>query len=432
MRELTLAGPDCVAHVGAMAKEHLSPVDAAWLRMDSEANPMVITAMLQLDGPLDHTGEKDLVDRLLAHPRFHRRPVGPALGVGTWHWEDAPKFDPESHVHRIALPAPGDDAALASLVSDLMSTKLDHARPLWQLHIVELPKGTALIARVHHAMGDGVALVSLLLAITGIDIKPEEVGLLAGTPVTNAAELARRSGEQALALGKLLLLPGDAPTPLKGTQSSRKRAAWSKAYPLDAIKSAAHGLDAKANDLLLASVTAGLRAYLDHRDAMRDGLEVHAIVPVFFRGAEGLGNHFGLVFAALPLGSSDPHDRVRAVKLRMDRIKATPEAQVAFAILAATGVASAEIESIVIDIFSRKASVMVTNIPGPPVPLVMAGRNLERILVWAPTAGHVALGISLLSYAGAMHLTVAADAALVPDPERIVAGFERDLDALLG
>ena len=415
-----------------MVKESLSPVDATWLRMDSDTNPMVITGMLVLDGPLERAAEAELVERLLAEPRFHRRAVGPALGVGAWHWEDSPHFDPALHVHRVALPSPGDDAALAELLSDLMSTPLDHARPLWQLYVVELPKGTALITRIHHSMGDGVALVRMLLAITGIDVNPEEVGVLASTPVTGAVDLAKRTAEQALALGKLLLLPGDTPTPLKGRQSSRKRAAWSRAYSLEAIKKAAHALDAKTNDLLMASVTAGLRSYLEHREAMHDGLEVHAVVPVFFRGAAGLGNHFGLVFLALPLGTSEPHDRVRALKRRMDHIKATPEAQVTFAILAATGVASPEIESIVVDIFSRKGSVMVTNIPGPPVPLTMAGRPLERMLVWAPTSGHVGVGVSLLSYAGSVRMTVAADAALVPDPERIVAAFEADMDALLG
>ena len=402
--------------------------------MDSETNPMVITAVLVLDGerPLDRGAQAELVERLIANPRFRQRAVGPALGVGAWHWEDAPGFDPALHVHRIALPSPGDDAALVDLVSDLMSTPLDHTRPLWQLHVVEMPHGTALVARIHHAMGDGVALVGLLLAIVGIDAKPEEVGLFV-SPALGAGDVAERTAAQALALGKLLLLPSDPPTPFKGKQSNRKRVAWSREVPLDAIKRAAHAIDAKVNDALLASVTAGIRSYFEKRKAMRDGLEVHAIVPVFFRGAgETLGNHFGLVFAALPLGSPAPQDRVRAVKLRMDRIKSSSEAQVAFAILGATGVASPEIESIIVDLFSRKGSVMVTNIPGPTVPLTMAGRNLRQILVWAPTSGHVAVGVTLLSYAGSVRMSIAADVALVPDPERVVAGFERDMDALLG
>lgn len=415
-----------------MTKERLSPVDAAWLRMDSDTNPMVITSMLVLDGPLGRAAEQELVERLLATPRFHRRAVGPALGVGAWHWEDVPNFDPALHVHRVALPTPGDDAAMAELVSDLMSAPLDHTRPLWQLHIVELPRGTALVARIHHAMGDGIALIKVLLDIAALDVKPKEVGVLATTPVTTVGDLARRTREHALALGKLLLLPGDTPTPLKGRQSSRKRAAWSRAFSLPALVKTARAMGAKVNDLLMASVTAGLRAYLEERGALRDGLEVHAIVPVFFRGAEGIGNHFGLIFAALPLSTAEPHDRVRAMKFRMDEIKATPEAQVAFAILAAIGVASPEIVSFVVDLFSRKGSVMVTNIPGPPVPILLGEHTVERMVVWAPTSGRVGLGVTLLSYAGTLRMTVAADAALVPDPERIVEAFERDLDGLLG
>jgi hypothetical protein len=143
-----------------------------------------------------------------------------------------------------------------------------------------------------------------------------------------------------------------------------------------------------------------------------------------------LGNHFGLVFAALPLGTSAPLDRVRAVKRRMDRIKASEEAGVAFAILGAAGLASGQIERIIVDIFSRKGSVMVTNVPGPPIPLVVEGHKLTNLTVWAPTSGHIAVGISLVSYAGSVRMGIAVDAALVPDPTRLVDAFEGDLSEL--
>jgi diacylglycerol O-acyltransferase len=115
----------------------------------------------------------------------------------------------------------------------------------------------------------------------------------------------------------------------------------------------------------------------------------------------------------------------------MGRIKASPEAKVTFGILGASGVAGSAIERSVIDVFTRKGSLLVTNVSGPPVPLAIAGRALESIVVWAPTAGHIALGVTFVSYAGAMRVGVVSDPAIVADPQVIVTEIERDLDALL-
>jgi hypothetical protein len=404
--------------------------------MDSETNPMVITAMLTLDGPLDRRGLDELVANIVRSERFRQRAVPARLGVGIGHWEEDPRFDPALHVHRIAVPPPADDEALAALVSDLMSAPLDRARPLWQLYVVEGLAGgrTALVARVHHCVGDGVALVRLLLSIAGLDGAREAAGPPSSHGPADASDRATRAVEQARALRKLLLLRADPATPLKGEPSRRKRAAWSRPIPLDALKRSAHALGATVNDVLLASTTAALRRYLLARGGVSHGLDVHAIVPVFLGGFATdmpLGNHFGLVFIALPLGCSRSLGRVRVIKGRMDAIKASPEASVAFAILAAAGVAGAAIERSIVDIFTRKGSLMVTNVPGPPVPLVVAGRALESVVVWAPTAGHLALGVSFLSYAGMIRMGVVSDPAVVADPQAIVEELERDVAALL-
>lgn len=95
------------------ARTRLSPVDAAWLRMDSETNPLVITTMLTLDGPVDPRALDVLVEHLASGERFRQRIVR-ARGVGVGSWEDDPRFDAGAHVHRVALPSPADDRALAS------------------------------------------------------------------------------------------------------------------------------------------------------------------------------------------------------------------------------------------------------------------------------------------------------------------------------
>lgn len=422
--------------MSATTRERMTAVDEAWLRMDSPENPMVITAVLVLDGPVAHARVEQLVsERLLSHARFEERVARPALPLAPMRWEFDDAFDLRTHLHRVGLPAPGDEAALSDLVGDLLSTPLDRGRPLWQIHHVEgFAEGSVLVARVHHAVGDGVALVSLLRSLTdeGAGGEPEVVGVSPPRP-SDAFGVVRALGEQTLTLGRLLLLPSDPPNAFKGRLGAQKRVAWSGALDLASLKRAAALRGCKLNDLLLAAVTGAARAYLAGRGDLPSRLR--AMVPVYVRGhaASGeLGNHFGLVFVSLPIGEADAEARVRATKAEMDQIKAQPDALVALEVLAAMGVASEEIERVGIDVFTRKASMLVTSVPGPPERLHLAGAALLRMLVWAPQSGHIGVGVSLLSYAGELRMGIAVDARLVPDPETLVAAFERIVRDALG
>lgn len=137
--------------------DRLSPLDACWLQMESARNPMMITAVLGLGAPVAFPAILEVVrERLVGrYPRFGQRVVEPPLGVGTGHWEADPDFELRRHVHRLALPAPGGRHALQELVSDLMSTQLDLRRAPWDLHVVEEPDRTSLVARIHHCVADG-------------------------------------------------------------------------------------------------------------------------------------------------------------------------------------------------------------------------------------------------------------------------------------
>jgi hypothetical protein len=409
-------------------RELLSAVDAAWLRMDSADNPMTITSVLVLDGPIEHARVEALLrERLLVEPRFCQRVVPSALPLGPPRWERDPSFDLRNHLHHVALPAPADEGALRDLVSDLVSTPLDRNHPLWQLHHVEgLREGAVFVSRLSHAIGDGVALVELLLTLTdeGASGDAEVVGVV--PPGAHGPfALARQLGEQALALGRMLLLPSDPPSGIKGPLGARKRVAWTRPVPVDALKEAARLRSATLNDVLVATVAGALRAYLVRREALPD--RMRALVPIYVRGraaAGELGNHFGLVFVPLPIGIEGIDARIAAAKATMDDLKHAPDALVALGVLAAFGVASEELERIGVDVFTRKASLMVTNVPGPPAELHLAGRRLTTLVVWAPVSGHIGVGVSLLSYAGMVRMGVAADAGLVPDPEAITAAFE--------
>ncbi len=421
-----------------MASERvpMSPVDAAWWRMDSPTNLMMITGVLTLDRALSMAELGALIEqRLLPHARFTQRVVEPRAPVGVPHWEVDARFDAHAHLHRVALPAPGGQRELEELVSDLASTPLDRDRPLWQIHLVEgVGDGAALVVRLHHCIGDGVALVGVLLDVAeeASGPSPQAVGLVPARP-RRIVDRARQIGAQASALGRMLMLPADPPSLLKGALGRQKRVAWSEPVPLASVKRVAARVEGKANDVLMGAVAGALRRYLDDAHGYSPGLELRAMVPVFLQGEHadgGLGNHFGLVYVPLPLAGESAVERVRAMKREMDVIKAAPDAIVAFEVLAAMGVAAPEMERIGIDLFTRKASVMVTNIPGPPAVVHLSGRAVSDMMVWAPVSGHIAVGISLLSYGGAVRLGVATDASLVPRPARIVDAFHADLAEL--
>lgn len=412
----------------------LSAVDAAWLRMDRAVNPMVITVLFGFAGRLGRAALDPLVARLCAVDRFRQRVAPPRLGVGLGRWEEDGAFDPARHVHRVGLPAPGDEAALAELVSDIASTPLPADRPLWALHVIERDEGDVLVARLHHAMGDGVALVRLLLAVLGMGAPAPEVGRPPDPPTVSPVEFARRRAGEAAALGELLLLPRDPRSPLKGPQSGRKRLAWSAARPLDRARAAAKARGVTLNDLMLAATAGALRTWFAHHGGPESG-EVRALVPVFLRdegAGANVGNHFGLVFLPLPTGEAAAPARLARVHHDMRTLKASPLARVAFGILGAMGVASEDLEQLAVDIFARKGSLLVTNVPGPPMPIELAGLPVHTMLVWAPVAGEIGLSLSLLSYAGAVRLGVSADPLRMPDPEAFVAAWEAamaELDA---
>ncbi|MFO0708228.1 MAG: wax ester/triacylglycerol synthase family O-acyltransferase [Sandaracinus sp.] len=417
--------------------EPFTAVDTAWLRMDEPTNPMMITAVLVLEGQADAARLEALVrEKLLVHARFSLRVADSRLPGVPPHWEDDPCFDLRNHVHRVGLPAPHDRAALEALVSDLASQRLDRERPLWQLHVVEglLLDGReacALVVRLHHCIGDGIALVGLLLSMTdeGLSLRPPAPGHL--RRAEGAFDLAREAARQTATLGRLLLLSSDPHTAYKRPLGVLKRVAWSEPISLERVRAVAERIGGKINDVLMAACAGAMRTDLLARgwDGER---EVRALVPVHIpggRAGDGLGNHIGLVFVDMPIAIADRALRLRETKRRMDRVKEQPDATVALAVLAAMGVASKEIEHLGVSLFASKATALITNVPGPLAEVHLAGHRVSSMIVWAPVSGGLGLGLSLLSYAGAVRLGVSSDAHCAEDPRAIVDAFVAELDA---
>jgi len=451
--------------------EDMSNVDTAWLRMEQPNNLMMITGVFVFDQPLDFERfSATLEQRFLCFDRFRQRVVETRRG---YRWEADPHFDIANHLHHIALPAPGDQAALQNLVSDLMSMPLDFSKPLWQFHLVEgYQGGTAWICRLHHCIGDGIGLMRVLLAMADQSPdaawqppeEPEEaqrsrspwriitgpataaIGAtrrMTGAVVSGGIDLvsnpsqamdyARFGTETTMALGRLLLLPPDPKTIYKGPLEVPKRAVWSQPISLPKVKVIGRATGSTVNDVLLSAVAGALRRYAETHGQEVEGLNVRGVIPVNLRQESArieLGNRFGLFFLSLPLGIDDPLDRLFEVKRRMDDLKGSQEAVVVFGILNAIGMAPSEIENLVITIFGAKATAVMTNVPGPRQPIYFAGAAVREMMFWVPQSGHLGLGVSIFSYNDQVWLGVATDQSLTPDPETIVAYYGQEIDHL--
>ncbi|MFQ5578485.1 MAG: wax ester/triacylglycerol synthase family O-acyltransferase [Anaerolineae bacterium] len=358
----------------------LSNVDAAWLGMEDPTNLMMVTGLMVFDEPLNFERlQATITHRLLKHRRFRERVVQPRGRLRKPRWEADPHFTLSAHLVRLALPHPGDRAALETVVSTLMSTPLDYSKPLWQVHLLEnYNGGCALLARLHHCIADGIALMHVLLSLTddgpdapwpgpaGADDREQNrlASLLESAAVTavrtirraetlaregretlstpsRALELAKVGADGATAAARLLLRLPDPKTIFKGPLGVKKVAAWSEPIPLQDVKAIGRVTGGTVNDILLTAMTGALRRYLQHRGEAVDGLSFRAVVPVNLRPPEAahtLGNQFGLVFLSLPVGIADPVDRLFTLKKNMDALKGTPEAVVALGILGASGV----------------------------------------------------------------------------------------------
>lgn len=450
------------------AQQRMASVDALWFHMEEPANLMMITAVLWFEGRLDFERLKTVVrERLVErYPRFRQRAVAGLVGLPQW--EEVPELDLDWHLSRLDVPPPGDRAALESLVGEWMSTPLERSRPLWQFHVMSAADGRdVLLARLHHCLADGMALARVLLTLTdGAEAemaaeapepasRPSTGGLaswvrgaravagtaravwrkgaeLAAEPIL-AGDLLVQGARGAAAMGKLLVIPPDPRTSLRGPLGTQKRAAWSDPVPLERVKAMGRALGGTVNDVLLAAVAGALRRYLESLGEPPEDL--HALVPVNLRPLDvpvprELGNHFGVVFLRLPVQLGTPQRRLQELTRRMERLKRSPEAVLTFGALELLGYTPAALERWVVDTFGSKASLIATNVPGPRAPVSLAGSRLEGLTFWVPQTGHLGLGVSLFSYAGQVTVGVAADAGRVTDPHALIQAFHEELDAL--
>ncbi|MEE4638666.1 MAG: wax ester/triacylglycerol synthase family O-acyltransferase [Wenzhouxiangella sp.] len=456
-------------------REPIAKVDTAWLRMEQPTNLMMITGVIELAEAVDFEHFRRIVaNRFLAFPRFRQKAVDHPRGC--W-WEEDDQFELSSHIRRTALPGDAGKAELEELVSELASTPLDKTKPLWQFHFVEnYQGGPVAVSRIHHCYADGIALVQVMLSLTETSADAsnrlveqeawkqkraaesnifnrltaparESAGLIQNVSqkvVDEASGLLREphkaaeylfgAGEIVSELATALLLDDDPPSRFKGALGVRKRVSWAPPVPLEEVKAVGHALGATVNDVLISVMTGALHRYLIESGDDPESLTMRATVPVNLRPLEharDLGNHFGLVFLDLPIGETNPLARLYQVAEFMEQLKRSKQAVMSLGLLAVLGMGPAALQKPALELFSRKASTVLTNVPGPQQTLYMAGSPIREMMFWVPQTGSIGMGISIISYQGQVFCGLITDNKLVPDPDTVMRHFIEEFDNLL-
>ena len=468
--------------------ERMSKVDTAWLRMDSDSNLMMINGVWTLSPGITWEALCERVQqRLLQYPRFRQRVVEDAAGAT---WVEDRHFDMSAHVLREKLPkkkGQSQQQALQDRVGELAMQPLDPRRPLWQFHLIEDftgddgQQGSALIVRIHHCIADGIALISVTMSLvdggsepprrkpradkeahtaedwiadalikpfTGMTVKALDLAgesavkslQMLGDPektmqngLSGTLDMARVAYQLMSDATALALMPDDSPTRLKGKPDQAKRVAWCPPIPLDEVKAIGKALNCSINDVLLSCVAGAIGGYLRSLGDDTTGQEIRAMIPVNLRPMEEawkLGNRFGLVPLVLPIGVANPVERVYEVRKRMAALKGSTQPLLAFAMLAVAGLMIKPAQDALLNLFGRKTTAVMTNVPGPKEPLTLCGSHVTQCMFWVPQSGDIGLGISILSYGGGVQFGVITDTALCPDPQLIIDAFAPEFEQL--
>jgi WS/DGAT/MGAT family acyltransferase len=447
--------------------ERLTASDLFLLLWDDYGWSTDIGGLAILDGTrlLDPDGRvrieavrRQLEPRLHLVPRFRQLLYRPRRGLGWPLWVDAPSFDLSDHIRVQALATPGDEAQLLQACQELARRRLDTARPLWELWLLPgLPeRRVGVFLRLHHAFADGTAALAAfatLLDLTADAPTPVAPGWTP-TPIPTAGELLRdnlRRRRQELGRGwsglahpgRTLRLARRAVPAWREVLTEQRAPRTSLNHPvgtdrrlaivrgrLDLTKQIAHIHHAKVNDVVLAAVAGGLRELLASRGEDVPGLVQRAMVTISEhqqQPGQERGNKPGWMMVPLPLGEPDPVRRLEliAAETAARKRKARPQAGSGIFRFVAG-------QRVWYRLFPRQRSVnlVVTNVPGPPAPLYLAGARLLELFPMMPTMGNLTLVVAALSYTGQLNLTAVADRDRCPDVEVFAQGVRNALDDL--
>jgi diacylglycerol O-acyltransferase / wax synthase len=458
--------------------ERLAPLDVSFLYMEGPTTAMHVGGVAVLDPPeggFDHAALVELISQRIAMvPRYRQKVRWVPGRLANPVWVDDEDFDVTYHVRRSALPKPGNRAQLRELVGRLQSRQLDRNRPLWEVYLVEGLEGgrVAIVTKTHHAMVDGVSAVDIGTVILDLTPTPREVpvddwapepapsglALMTGAAVdflkrpTGAIDTARSAvvdvkataGRVAGLAGGVLAsartLAKQAPSsPLNATISEQRRFGMA-ATELDDYKRVRKAHGGTVNDVVLATVSGALRAWLLTRgESVTPTTTVRAMVPVSIRTDDQrgqLGNRVSSYFVDLPVGEGNPVMRLHQVSFAMRGHKESGQAVGADALVQLSGFAPPTIHSLgarVASQMSRRAyNLVVTNVPGPQFPLYAAGARMLEMYPVVPLSKGQAVSIGLTSYDGGVYYGLNADRDAMPDVDVLAQLLEESLAELLG
>jgi len=450
--------------------DRMTALDAAFYHLERTGQLLHVGGIYAAEGALDYDRTlADLSARLHLIPRYTQRVVPVPLNLGHPTWEAARGFDIRMHVIRHTLRRPGDDEQLRSLASRLFAEPLARSRPLWELHQIDGYRGdrSALLAKVHHCMIDGVSGVQLLGVM--FDPSPRPAPPPPAPETTPVPPLPTRSAQAWHALvdgavtvvdavrdlGSLLRHPTKAleelentvtglselvrlgltpvpHTPFNGFVGTLRRIEWAT-LDLNQVKAIKNRLGGTVNDVILATISGALRRYLESRGINPDRVELRAMCPVNLRTAAEhlkLGNRVSALMAPLPVGIFDPLERMRQVRAAMEQLKRSGESMRMSRMMDLLSYVPVPLQHQMSWVQSTPVNTICTNVPGPPVSLYFQGKRLETMVPMVPLAQGVGLAFAILSYADTITIGANLDPGLITDGGRISADLYVSFDEL--
>jgi diacylglycerol O-acyltransferase / wax synthase len=455
--------------------ERLTALDASFLYLDAPDAPMHVGGVLVLETP---AGGLEALARLVSArlalvPRYRQRVVEVPGNLANPVWADDPEFDVDYHVRRSGLPRPGTEEQLCALVSRVTAQPLDRDRPLWELYLVDGLVGdrVAVITKTHPALVDGLSAIDIGQVLLDPEPDPPEPAAddWHPRPLPAAPELVWQALEQyARRPSSLLDTAREALSDVRTTTArvsaasrgllraarsavlaaprsslnvpaGRQRRVAIARLDLDALKRLRAGYGGTVNDVLLAVVTGALREFLLSRgQAVVSSTSVRALVPVSVRGDEDLepGPTVSSFLVDLPVGEPNPRVRLTRISFAMRGVAAHGQAVGADSLIALTGFAPPTLHALgaraARGLSRRLFNLVVTNVPGPQVPLYAAGARMLEVFPVVPLARGQGLSIGMTSYAGRVFVGLNADQDSVGDVDVLADLIEQELDELLG
>jgi diacylglycerol O-acyltransferase / wax synthase len=457
--------------------DRMSATDAGFYFAESENTPLHVGSVAVFDGPAPSYGDlvRLLLSKLPLVPRYRQRVKTVPLQLGRPLWVDDPHFQILYHVRHTAVPKPGSGDQLRNLAGRVLGQRLDMAKPLWEVWLVEGLENDqwAIISKVHHCMVDGVAGTDLMQLIFDLEPDAQHGEPRDWTPQRNPGSVALATGALADAIAHPIRQISSAPslgglhrtvkqlagstkslastvpsvarqavTPtartLNGPIGPHRRWAWSDGH-FDEFKAVRSALGGSVNDVVLTAITRGFRDLLKGRGELSsEKLVVRSMVPVSVRrpGERGsLDNRISAVFVDLPVGDPDPASRLRAIRGQMDEYKRAMQAVDARSIIAMGDFVAPTLLSLGVRAALQAGQLwtqaVTTNVPGPRVPLYVLGRRMCSAHAYVPIAGGTRVSIGIFSYLNTMTFGINADFDAFPDIDVLSAGIRAGIDELL-